>query len=143
MPGTDARRRVSVQPCKPFANHHDHGGMPKYLQAELTQYILNPFSKKSPPSHVTQNDGSTPRQPLEVEKITGYQSVCGRGGVIAVVYETHWTGISGPSWEWEMNPQLFRHEIFVLLSWHSESLPPNQPPVLPDASWCGETGSFS
>ena len=106
--------------------------------------MLNNFSKKSPPCHVTQDDVSSPLfQRLEVEKITGHQSVRGRGEVIAVVYETHWTGISGPSWEWEMNPQLFRHEIFVLLSWHSESLPPNQPPVLPDASWCGETGSFS
>ena len=41
----------------------------------------------------------TPRQRLEVEKITGHQSVRGRGGVIAVMYETHWTGLSGPPWE--------------------------------------------
>ena len=32
-------------------------------------------------------------------------------GVIAVMYETHWMGLSGPSWEREMDLQLFRHEI--------------------------------
>ena len=44
MPGADARRRVSVQRCKPCANPHDRGDMPKYLQAGLTQYVLNSFS---------------------------------------------------------------------------------------------------
>ena len=33
MPGADARRRVSVQRCKPCANPHDHGDMPKCLPA--------------------------------------------------------------------------------------------------------------
>ena len=27
------------------------------------------------------------------------------------MYETHWTGLSGPSWEQEMDLQLFRHAI--------------------------------
>ena len=27
------------------------------------------------------------------------------------MYETHWTGLSGPSWEWEMDLQLFRREM--------------------------------
>ena len=31
MSGADARWRVSVQRCKPCANPHDHGGMPKYF----------------------------------------------------------------------------------------------------------------
>ena len=52
MPGVDARRRVSVQRCKPCANPHDQGDMPKYLPARLTQYVLNNFSKKSPPYHL-------------------------------------------------------------------------------------------
>ena len=50
-------------------------------------------------------------QRLKVEKITGHQAVRGRGGVIAVMYETHWTGLSGLSWEREIDLQLFRHEI--------------------------------
>ena len=36
MPGADARLRVSVQRCKPFANPDDQGDMPKYLPARLT-----------------------------------------------------------------------------------------------------------
>ena len=107
----DAHRRVSVQRCKHCGNLHNRGDTPKYLRAGLTQYVLNNFSKKSPPYHVTQDDVSTPLQRLEVEKITGYQSVRGQGGVIAVMYETHWADLSGPSWEREMDLQPFRHEI--------------------------------
>ena len=88
-PNTDARRRVSMQRCKPCANPHDHCDMPKYLPEELTQYVLDNFSEKSPPHHVTRYDVSTPLQRLEVENITGHQSVRGRSGVIAVMYETH------------------------------------------------------
>ena len=61
--------------------------------------MLNKISKKSPPYHVTQDDVSTPLQRLEVEQITCHQSVRGRGGVIAVLYKTHWAGLSEPSWE--------------------------------------------
>ena len=50
-------------------------------------------------------------QRLEVEKIAEHQSVRGRGGTTAVMHETHWTGLSGPSWEGEMYLQVFRHEI--------------------------------
>ena len=89
MPGADARRRVSVQRCKPCANPPDRGDMPKYFPVGLTQYMLNNFSKKFPPHHVTQDDVSTTLQRLEEEKITGHQSVRGRGGVTAVMYETH------------------------------------------------------
>ena len=73
--------------------------------------MLNNFSNKSSPHHVTQDDVSTPLQRLEVEKVTGHQSVLGRDGVIAVMYETHWTGLYRPSWEREMDLQLYRHEI--------------------------------
>ena len=61
--------------------------------------------------HVTQDDVSTPLQRLEVEKISGHQSVRGRGGVIAVLYKTHWVGISEPSWEREMDLHLSRPHI--------------------------------
>ena len=55
MSGADSRRRVSVQRCKPGANSHDHGDMPKYLPAGLIQYVLNNFSKQPPTYHVTQD----------------------------------------------------------------------------------------
>ena len=77
LTGSDARRRVAIERCKPCANPHDSGDMPKYLPAGLTQYVLNKFSKKSPPYHVTLGDASIPLQRLEVEQITGHQSVRG------------------------------------------------------------------
>ena len=115
MPGAHARRRVSVQRCKPCANPHDHGDMPEYLPTRLTQYLLNQFSKKYPPYHVTHDDRSTPLQRLEVEKITGHRSVRGLGGVVAVMCEAHWTGLSSPYWEREVDLQLCLHDI--LLYW--------------------------
>ena len=106
LPGSDARQRVAIERCKPCDNPHDSGDMPKYLPAGMTQYVLNIFFKKSPPYHVTQDDVSTSLQRLGVEQITGHQSVRERGGVIAVLYETHWAGLSEPSWEREMDLHL-------------------------------------
>ena len=71
--------------------------MPKYLPAGLTQYVLNKFSKQSPPYHITQDDVSTPLQRLVVEQTTGHQSVRGQGGVISVLYKTRWAELSNPS----------------------------------------------
>ena len=90
---------MAIERCKPCANSYDIGNMRKYLPAGLTQYVPNKFSKKSPPYHVTQDDVSNFLQRLEVEHISGHQSVRGRGGVIGVPYKTHWAGLSEPSWE--------------------------------------------
>ena len=109
LPGSDARRRVAIERCKPCANPYDSGDMPKYLPVGLTQYVLNIFSKESPPYHVTQDDVSTPLQRLEVEQITGHQSVRVRGGVIAVLYKTQCAELSEPSWEREMDIHLSRY----------------------------------
>ena len=68
---------MAIERCKPCANPHDSSDMPKYLPAGLTQYVLNNFSKKSPPCNVTQDDVSALLQRLEVENITGHQSVRG------------------------------------------------------------------
>ena len=89
---------MAIERCKACANPHDSGDMPKYLSAWLTQYVLNIFSRKSSPYHVTQDDASTPPQRLEVEQITGYQSVRGQGGIIAVLHKTHWARLPEPSW---------------------------------------------
>ena len=60
LPGSDARRRVAIERCKPCANPHDNGDISKSLPAGLTQYVLKFFSKKSPPYHVTQDDVRPP-----------------------------------------------------------------------------------
>ena len=60
LPGSDARRRVAIERCNPCVNPHDSGDMAKYLPVGLPQYVVNNFSKKSPPYHVIQDDVSTP-----------------------------------------------------------------------------------
>ena len=50
---------------------------------------------------------------LDVAKLTGHQCVRGRGGAIAVVYETHWDGLLRPTWERELDLQAFRHRILT------------------------------
>ena len=72
-----------------------------------TFFPRNPLRTTS----VTQDNVSAPLQPLEVEKITGRQSVRGQGGVIAVLYKMHWVGLSEPSWDREMDLQLSRTHI--------------------------------
>ena len=59
----------------------------------------------------------TPLQRLEVGKVTGHESVRGRGGVIAVLYKTHWVGLSEPSWEREVDLQLSRTHILLRCYW--------------------------
>ena len=115
LPGSNARRRVAIERCKPCVNPHDSGDMPKYLPAGLTQHVLNIFSRKSPPYHVTQDDVSTSLQQREVEQITGQQSVHGRGGVVAVLYKTHWAGLCEPFWEREIDLHLSRS--YILRYW--------------------------
>ena len=60
LPGSDARRRMAIELRKPCTNPHDSSDIPKCLQAGLTRYVLNNFSKKSPPYHVTYDDVSAP-----------------------------------------------------------------------------------
>ena len=115
LPGSESRRRVDIQRCKPCANLHDGGDMAKYLQAGLSQYLLNIFSNGSPPYHVTQDDVSTPLQRRDVERLTGHQSVRGRGVVIAVLYTTRWAELFESSWELEMD--LHRCPSHIMRYW--------------------------
>ena len=94
LPGSDARGRVASERCKPCADPHDSGDMPKYLPAGLTQYVLNNFFKKSLPYYATQDNVLNPLQRLEVEQITGHQSVRGQGGIIALLIE--WDSLNLP-----------------------------------------------
>ena len=68
---------MAIERYKLCANPNGSSDVPKYLPAGLTQYVLNNLSKKSPPYHVTQDDVSALLQRLQVEKITGHQSVQG------------------------------------------------------------------
>ena len=89
QPGWDFKRRVSAERCNPCRSPDDTNDMPKYLPADLTTYVLNPFTCKSSPFHVTFYDVPPPPERLEGKQTTGHQLVPGRGGVIAVLYETY------------------------------------------------------
>ena len=115
MPGRDSKRHVSVVRCKPCRNPGDIHDLLKNLPADLTKFVLNSFSTKSPPFNVTLDDISPPPERLEVEQITGHKLVCGRGGVLAVLYETHWAGFLSLSWERERDLQ--HHRLHILRYW--------------------------
>ena len=85
--------------------------------------MLNFFSNKSPPYYVTQDEASPPPQRLVVEKTTGHQSIWGRGGVIAVLYKTHWVGLSRPSWKREMDVQFSRTHVLRYWAGHPDQHP--------------------
>lgn len=103
--GVDAHRLVSVARCKPRVNPHDTHGMSEHLPAELTQqHALN--ASFSPISLPRATLLKTPFQPPVNASKWGRsqdtQSIRGRGGVVAVMHETHWTRLSShPSWEQE------------------------------------------
>ena len=111
LPGRDSNCRVSVVRCKPCRNPYDTDDIKKHLPAGLSTYDLNSSRTKSPPYHATLDDVSPPPERLEVKQISGHQLVHGRGGVIAVLDETHQTGLLIPSWECEMDLQNFRPHI--------------------------------
>ena len=111
--GPATKPRVTVARCKPCANPYDADDIPRHLPVGLTQYVLHAFATKSPPYHVPTDEVSTPRILIDVAKITGHQCVRGRGGAIAVLYETHWNGILRPTWERELDLQAFRHLILA------------------------------
>ena len=114
--GLAAHRRVSVERSKPCTDPRDRGDMLEYLPDGLTQYILN-NKKKIPPisRDPRRRVGAPPAARGGKDQRHGDQSLRGRGGVIAVMCKTHWTGLFRPSWEREMDLQLLRQQI--LLSW--------------------------
>ncbi|CAB1111208.1 unnamed protein product [Ectocarpus sp. CCAP 1310/34] len=119
LSGPAARCRVSVLRCKPCRNPYETDDLPQSLPAELSRYVLHSFGDICPPFHVTADDVSVPVGRLEVDYISGHQLVRGRSGVLAVLYQTHWVGLTTPSWERESDLDLFRRHI--LLYWSREA----------------------
>ena len=98
--------------CKPCLVPYDVDDMSKYLPAGLTHNVMHAFAHKSHPYHVTTDDVTTLPVLIDVAKITGHQCIRGRGGIITVLYETHWTGLLRPTWERQLDLQAFHHRVF-------------------------------
>ena len=111
MPGKDQKKRVSVDRCKMCHNPSDDSDIPKYLPAGLSKYVLHSFTGKSSPFHPTTENVVKSGIPVDIEKITGHQLVRGRGGKLAVMYETHWEGLSSITWEREIDLKNFSRDI--------------------------------
>ena len=99
MRGMSDKRRVSVMRCKPCLNPHDVDHRPRHLPAGFTEYVLANVSEKCPPFRVTDDDveSSIDVEHLEVDTIVTHQFVRGRGGKIAVLFETRWIGLASTS----------------------------------------------
>lgn len=109
VPTCPARKPTAAfrwRATSPVPPPHESDGMPKHLRAGgLTQNLCSTTSPRTPQkNHVTLRTGvSSPILHLELEKITRHQSVRGRGGFVAVIDESHWMGLSRPSWERELD----------------------------------------
>ncbi|CAB1108007.1 unnamed protein product [Ectocarpus sp. CCAP 1310/34] len=132
LSGPAARCRVSVLRCKPCRNPYETDDLPQSLPAVLSRHVLHSFGDKCPPFHVTADDVSVPVGRLEVDYFSGHQLVRGRSGVLAVLYQTHWVGLTTPSWERESDLDLFRRHI--LLYWSREACQSKQAGASPE-SW--------
>ena len=119
MTGKDQNKRVYVDRCKVCHNPNDDSDIPKYLPAGLSKYVLHSFTDKAPLFHPTTEDVMKSGIPVDREKITGHQLVQGRGGKLAVMYETHWEGLSSITWEREIDLKNFSRHI--LEYWMSTS----------------------
>lgn len=71
------------------------------LTSDHIWYILNNYTTKPPPYHVTQTDVSPSLELFPVDLVSDHQSVRGRGGTVAVMYEAYWHVLSRPSRERE------------------------------------------
>ena len=103
--------------------------------------MLNNFSNKSPPYHVRRrfDSYSTSRSGEDHRTSIGSRSRWGhRGDVRDALDGSFWTVLGA-----ENGPPAFSPRDISLLGGYSESAPPNQPPVPPDANWRGATGAFS
>ena len=109
--GKDQKKRVYVDRCKMCHNPSDNSDIPRYLPAGLSKYVLHSFTEKPPPFHPTTEDVVKSGIPVDIEKITGHQLVRGRGGKLAVMYETHWEGLSSITWEREIDLKNFLRHI--------------------------------
>lgn len=68
---------VPIARWNPCANRNNNHELPRFSPAGLTQYVLNHYTTKSPSYHAAENDVSAEVQRLEVDSITGQQSVRG------------------------------------------------------------------
>ena len=93
--------------ANPPDEHPRPAQTPSCQPHQVRPQLLSPQAPS--PNHVTTYGITTPTERLEVKQITGHQLARGRGGVVAVLYETYCEGLLSPSWQRGPDLQLFRH----------------------------------
>ena len=98
-------------------NPSDGSNIPKYLPAGPSKYVLHSFTNQLPSFHPTAEDVVISGIPVDIEKVTGHQLVRGRDGKLAVMYETHWEGLSSIMREREIDlKNVLRHIVEYWMS---------------------------
>lgn len=119
-PGVKPKNRAVMLRCKPCLLSHDVTIMLKQLPVGFSQYVLTNYLAKSPPHNMTVEDTDRPLERVVVDRISGHQLVRGRGGGLALTYQTHWRGIIRVTWASELDLRYFRREI--LLYWVGDAV---------------------
>lgn len=144
--GPETKTRVSIMRCTPCVNLHNTGDRPIHLPAGLPEYVLTYFPCESPPFYVTtgdvDHDGRIRR--VELDMITAHRVMCGRGGKVAVMYETRWKGLRRLSSERKADFQHFRPACYPTLLERTSRSTWSWPPPLPqDAVVCCSARALS
>ena len=63
----------------PYRSPDDTNDMSKYLPSDITEYVLNSFTPKPPPFHITFDEVSPSPEHLDEEQMTGHQLVAVTG----------------------------------------------------------------
>ena len=116
MTSSTISERVSVYRCKKCTSPHEGQEGPRFLPWGLSNYVLNQYSERSPPFHLTAEDvRGLDTHRLEPLNISMHRLCRGLGGKIAVQYYTHWSGVEKTTWEEEA--ELKQYGNLVMRYW--------------------------
>ena len=102
-PGREINARVSTYRCKKCHNPHEGAKPPKFLPWAMSSYVLNKYSERSPPFHLTAEDVCMELDQFRIKPttITKHRISRGLGGKNAVQYYTGWDEVTVKTWEHE------------------------------------------
>ena len=102
-PGREINPRVSMYRCKKCNTPNEGEDRPKFLTWAMSSYVLNMYSERSPPFHLTAEDVSMELDHYRIQPthITKHRISRGLGGKNAVQYFTSWDEVTVKTWEHE------------------------------------------
>ena len=109
-PGSEVNARVSKYRCKQCHNPHERVEWLKFLPWAMSSYVLNKYSERSPPFHLTAKDVcmELDQRRINPTTITKHRISRGLGGKNAAQYYTSWDEVSVKTWEHETDLEQYR-----------------------------------